>query len=130
MRAAPGPTDNLTYWELLLPCLRRLSAILLLKLIKNHMTLLPLYFGTHANQTKEHQFLTRSTIQPRSIITVYKQAQKIMASNQGPGMLTAVNWATRNIRMVHMRAPEIWETKLENCEVSAKKIWLCAKPST
>jgi hypothetical protein len=40
----------------------------------------------------------------------------------------AVNWVTQNIRrIVWKRAPEIWETKLENCEVTPQAIWPITK---
>jgi hypothetical protein len=42
-----------------------------------------------------------------------------------------VNWVTKTIRIIaRKRAPERWETKIKNCEVTPQAIWSIAKSLT
>jgi hypothetical protein len=51
-----------------------------------------------------------------------------MARTRDPACKAAVNWVTKTIRRIpRKRTLQLWETKIENCEVTPQAVWPVAK---
>jgi hypothetical protein len=59
-----------------------------------------------------------------------QRLRKLWQETREPACKTAVNWVTKTIRRIAWnRAPERWETKIENCEVTPQQYGLLRNAS-
>jgi hypothetical protein len=92
-----------------------------------------------ASITSAYRLSTKTTISGRNrsssslerLLNHKQKLRKLGQETRDPACKTAVNWGTETIRRIaRKRALELWETKIENCEVIPQAIWPIAKSLT